>query len=493
MNNKCRLLKIIDAFLIFIITTSATMIFGADMAKEDPSYLGLPPTPLLTPALTLKINDSSKIYKLVSRNSWFIKFKKTNLFRGLSDDIGPLYFLMGQNFHNAWQGRLIDFLLEEILDSDPVLLHYFSFDKLVSPFGFTASFQNHEKMKLAAKIMEKSASEPIVQKMHLSENKLEPYQVQPLKIHSHRLSILNQEKCTSLSKDPRITVSLSIVCNSQLNTEDEFDATLLVNIREIFPQISAFIEKFLKLNNQIDIHFKYYPLDFNYKPVNIEWRQSGDIDVPSDSSMADIITILPSNTMFFSTLNVPLPENLSTQSITQFLDYSNANSKTYPYKPVTLASWKKPEWQRGTTHMTALIISDPQNKIQISDIPQLFSIKTPAEIKFDRICDKYVVITPYIEALTDLWDNCTQKRPTLSHKLPRFLSAAASSSDLKGLLYFNLATFLEDSFSIGVSQLQEKQDGAPEIEEAIQILRESPFYAYVGKIENKTLKFLEVP
>lgn len=479
-------------FFAFISLHSLNL-YGSDSIKNDSEYKGLSPTSPLKPALTLKIQDASKLYKFFTKNPWFNQFKKTNLFRGLSDDIGPLYFLLGQNFNNAWEGRLIDFIMEQVLVSDPFLMHYYSHGNLVTPFGITIPKENEEKIKIASKILEKSAGEPVVQKMIVSSDQSDTFQVQPLTIHSHRLSYINQKKCAILSKDPRISASLSLGCDSLQSKEEAYDAKLRVDLGELFPQLSQFMLKFLKLTSEVDILFKYFPLDNHYKPYSVDWQLSSDFEIPSDTSMADIINFLPAHTMFFSTLNIPWPDKLSPESLTRLLETSLTQTKEISFKPVTLAAWRVPQWKNGVTHMTALIISDVSKKIDLIDIPQLFSAKTPVEIKFDRVCEKYVVITPYIEVLTELWENCSQRKPVLNHKIPRFFSAAASSSSLKGLLYFNLATLLVDSFEIGTIKLQEKIGDPPEIEESLQILSAAPVYTYIGTLDNKTLKFTEVP
>ena len=438
----------------------------------------------------------------MSKNGWIKNFRKTNLYRGLVDDVGPLLFLLGQNFENAWSGRLIDFIMESILEDGPIRLQYFSVHRLISPFGFSIPKASNgpenldEKIKIASKIIEKSAHEPIKQKMQrLASDAQSPfdfYDVTPLKIHTHKIAYINSENCISLAKDPRVTVSLSVNCKPITIDSRDFDGKITLDLRALFPQLSALLEKFLKFSNKIEIFLKYQAWDHFFRPTSIDWQTSRELGTSSDRNIGEIIDFLPSHTLFFTTINLPWPEKFTVEGLAQFLEPTVSTSHPSSYKSVTLVTWKRPPVQKGSTHITALVIPDPNSEIDLLALPQIFSNKTPIEIKFDRVCTKYVVISPYVEALEELRETCAHKKPVLSHKHPGFLAAAKKNS-AHGLLYIDFATFFIDAFQIGTERLKEKNYESPEVIETLKVLKDIPSYAYLGALEDKTFRFKEVP
>jgi hypothetical protein len=164
-----------------------------------------------------------------------------------------------------------------------------------------------------------------------------------------------------------------------------------------------------------------------------------------------------------------------------------------PVRPVTLAVWKRRGATTGSTYITAVLIQDdPQGGLSLEGIPKIFPEKNLAEIKFDRICNSHIVVTPYLEALDDLRQSCTKSIPVLSHKNPR-IAESFGSAEGSSQVYFDLGLVLTDSLRLGVERSKDKNAGeSAEVAQSLELLGRLPALGFRGALDNGFVKFEEV-
>ncbi len=453
-------------------------------------------TPIVTsdPALTIELNDASLISTLFSKNQWFDAFLDSNLYRGVAEDLGPVFFMLGENLKNAWSGRLIDFLSGKLLTDEPIHFYYFARDGLVSPIAAVIPNLNESKTKVLTSISEKLLQPETKQEMlDLADPKQrKPFRVRPLHLYSEKFASYRENQCLALSRDPRVAISSGGYC-SKTNPFAEDDVVLRVQLDQIFPQVWSFVSKFYGFEKDLIIKLKYKAWDKNFRISEGLLKVREGFIVPKGKSSVSLFDLLPAQTVFFTTFMTPFPENLDDVSLKSFLASSREEISKKPVRPATLALWKRRGATTGSTYVTAVLIQDgPNGSLSLDGIPKIFPEKSLAEIKFDRVCDHHIVVTPYLEALEDLRQGCIKNIPVLSHKNPR-ISESYGSAEGSSHVYFDLGLLLTDSLRLGVERSKDKNAGeSPEVAQSLDLLGRLPVLGLRGAFENGFLKFEEV-
>lgn len=451
----------------------------------------LKPIFLGSPSFSVEFNDASLITKIFRKNPWFEEFIESNLYRGLVEDLGPVLLITGENLKNAWKGRLIDFLSSQFLKDEPIQIHYFLKENLVSPLSVVIPNVSEKKLKVVSGISDKFLRAPTQQEMleaDQSKHKIS-FAVRPLHVHSEKFATYQEGSCLAISRDPRVSIASGQYCKAR-TSESPDDGRLKLRLDQLFPQIWSFASKFYGFENELVLDFKYKLWDKNLRVTKGTLKVREGYTMAKGKVLASLFEVLPAQTVFFATIFTPFPESFDKDGIKTFLGLSREELSKKTPRQVTLAAWNRRGSAKGTTHVTAVLIQDSQvGGVSMESFPNVFSEKALAEIKFDRICDTYIVVTPYLEALEDLRQGCSKSIPVLSHKRPG-ISDQYDAEDSSTHVYFDLAALLTDSLKIGIDRAQEVNAlKSPEVTEVLDLLNRLPAFGFQGIFHEGSLKF----
>jgi hypothetical protein len=432
-------------------------------ADEEP-----PPRPLM-PRLRVSFKDAAQLRAALSDNAWAQELMQSNLYRGLAMEFAPALFALGNNFNDAWKGRLVDFLLSEVLDDHPVEVQHYAKAGLVSPLAFTVRGLGSGEKAVLGKLVSALGGPEVDNGAGVK--------VTPVRMNALRFASILIGDCFVLSRDPVVAGAAAETCKHV--PAADADGFVAVDLDDAFPQVYTFVHKFLGIEDQllVAMQFDSGSKRFVAKQATIGVGQGQalhDGELPAELAQA-----IPAEATLVATVQTPAPTALEPTAIKDFLKQDRAKLDGGEHMPVTFL-------YLGSAGTAVMFPWKDLSDKTFADLNALFSQKGSYELRHDKVCGKFVVVAPQIEAIEAVRKACAKQTPAFADRSPEI--AKTFQGRLAAGLYADVGGLLASALFYGAEHDDDPNASlSPEVTGSMDLLRKLPAYAFVGNVKDGKL------
>jgi hypothetical protein len=450
----------------------------------------------LTPEYEVQFSDVSHLKKALGENAWAKEMAQSNLYRGGLVKLGPVLFAVGSPDEDSWKGRLLDFLYEKVLEGKRMSLSYFHQAGLVSPFGVSVfNLSAAESAVLSLLVQKHKLAEPVLTDIEIAgeagtEDTTVKGKVQPVMIRLQKFAISFGAGCFGVSRDPKVAAWLGYRCAKVPQKKN--DAVVTVNLKEFFPAWHPVLNRLAGIGGQAELAFDYDKRQASFLPARAEVAlQTGHI-VGQGKIDTDLLSAIPADTLFQVTAFVPDPGPLSAAGMETY--FKTAKDGKRAAVPVSLLYFgMHPGLNTRPEAMSAVILPQADiNDALFAQVNRLFNETTSFEVKYAKVCGRYLALSPSKDALDKISAACEKKLPSYA-QMPQFLVKALTQDTISAGTVLNLGGFLRSTLAFGWEKENPpaatgaKADVPREIAQAMDLLGRLPLYAFAGKAEKDKL------
>lgn len=441
----------------------------------------------LKPEYEVTVSDPAQLQKLFQSNDWMKEFEGSNLYRGAMTRLGPVLFAVAREGKDSWKGRLLDFLVENLVDGRPTTLSYFHAPHLASPFGITVSGLTPRATKALALLLDRQRTGKDVDTfVALPDGKDEGVAVTPVAFKTQRFAAVASGSCLSVGRDPAVVAELSRRCASR-PAAPPGSATLDVDTTAFFPAWSTVLEKLFGVGPSFRATFAFDPAKNRYAPAkaSLALRKghllgTGPVDAP-------LLSAIPADALFFTTALVPDPGALSPEGAEEYFRTIKSKSPGR-HIPVTLVYLGMRAEKPGAEEALSVLLV-PQPKLDGPgrlEVERLFSSGRAYDVKVSHACPGYAAVSPSRVALSRVEEACSKKAPSFAQLSPRLVQGF-TRRPLSAGAFLNVGGYLKHAMAWGwlLANSESKARGAPppEVTDSLALLDRLPMFAFTGAVQ----------
>lgn len=445
----------------------------------------------IVPELSFRARDGKMLAQMMQKNKWFTEFRQTPFYQGAVGKIAPVIFSPADDFGsmaNAWQGRLLDYLYEKVLENKPVAVHVFRRSRLISPFVMTVSSLGKGESAVAEKLISiLKSSEPV----KYSYRDAGEIAVTPLLVKQQKFGAVLQNNCLTIGRDPEAVASASYWCRQAVPIKS--DAEIQASLDEFFPALRGVREKFLGLQPGVHVEMKWQPGGARFA------IQNGSVEVV-DSALHqgqipdELVKAVPSDAVFFSSALVPMPASgFSPDGLKKYFQAKKTALKSASTLPVSLVYIPLPA-SEGPKFASALLMYVPKSAPAVHrQLAASFAPTKKRETFVRQTCAGVVAMSDEKKALEALEAVCKKQRPSFSQMADKWL-APLKGKNLSGAVYVSPGRLLSLQMERGWKGSKDTKETpvVDEIKTARRLVEELPSYLLTGTVNAKVVSLKAV-
>ncbi len=440
----------------------------------------------MVPEYNLTIRNAKLLYQLFEKNSWYKTFVESTLYYGVMHRLAPVLFSLGGEHvgrEGTWKGRLMDYLYEKILENKTASVMYFHYPKLISPWGmnvYDLGMMEHSMLQMLIRQFQSANPQSIT----LGSDEVK---VTPLELKTQKFAVVLNEKCLSISRDPRVVAELSLNCGA--SPQLLADAQVEVNLDEYFPSFLTLRKKFLGLDKTLKLSFQWDPTHFRFVPIQgeISFERSGSIlglgQIPQE-----LLEAIPADAVFHGQGWLPDPDQgLNKESLLVHLKKGPVELQTLSKIPVALVYLGMASSKPITPLTAVLLLKRGSNDQIFSDLNLLFSEKTKFEVKLRSVCKNVVVLSPYEEAIEKIQSSCEHKIPSFK-QMPENVRKPLETEMISLAAFLNFGRLFSSALEFGW-MLQKQTPFPAELKPPQRMLEGLPAILFYGTAKEDRILF----
>ncbi len=455
----------------------------------------------LTPEYELTVSDPAELRRLFRENAWMKDFQGSNLYRGTMARLGPVLFALAREGTDSWKGRLLDFVVENLVDGRPTTLSYFHAPDLASPFGVTVSGLTPRATKALALLLDRQrtrADVPIL--VSVLNGTYESVSVTPVAFKGQKFAAVASGSCLSVGRDPAVAAALSYRCGGRA-TALPGSATLSVDTAAFFSSWSTVLEKLFGVGPSFRASFSFDSAKSRYVPAKAELAlRKGHLlgTAPLDSSL---LSAIPADALFFATALIPDPGALSPEGAEEYLRTIKAKppARYVPVALVYLGMRAEGRDNGGSTAarteaLSVLLLPQPRSgDAAQAAVGRLFGSTRRYRVEASYACPGYAAISPSPTALARIEAACSRKAPSFLQLSPRLVQSFARRP-LSAGVFVNVGSYLRHAMTLGWDLANagtpagaERAAKPPEVADGLALLDRLPMFAFAGAVQGDAI------
>lgn len=448
----------------------------------------------LVPEYEIQFSDVSQLKRALNENAWAKELAQSNLYRGTLVKLGPVLFAVGTEDADSWKGRLLDFMYEKILSGKRIGVSYFHKTGLVSPLGVTLFNLSTADKAIVSLLLEKNKlADPVMTEIELADKTKAKVKVQPIGIRLQKFAVALGANCLGISRDPKVAAQLGHECAKAVQKKN--DAVVSVDLKEFFPAWYPVLGRLAGVGRYAQLAFDYDKGQACFVPAKAEVELQASHAVGLGKMGLDLLAALPADTLLQVTAFLPDPGRLSPATVETYFQEGKAHPGKRPI-PVSLLYFGMAMGLNGRPEaMSAVVLPQEQiNDALFADLNKLFSETTQFEVKYRKVCGRFLALGPSKQALDKVEATCEKKQPSFA-QMPQFLVKALTQDELSSATVLNLGGFLRSTLAFGWEKENPPPSSGPpnkgslprEIAQAMDLMGRLPLYAFAGKVEKDKL------
>ncbi len=441
-------------FTTFVIVMSINTVFMYNKAVAS------------SPTITMKFKDGAQASHFMANNPWMKDYYGSNLYRGLNYRIGPVFSSLGSVYSEAWTGRLMDFIVSNVLSKNPIEFGYYTQGNLASPFLIKVKNITDTQKTLIGKV---------VRQIGVRDGS-----VFRVKVARQNFALGISGTCVVISRDAGLAKQNVGRCKKK-EKEQLNDLNFEIRAANFSPNTFSFVRKTFGMTGLLRLSFNYDKEAAQFVPSHADVGLKKKNLVRESDTNFSFAEALPLDTFFVSTVAVPSPSKMSDEGIGEYLAQIEANKPPKEAMNVSIGVLVE-----DNKIETALLFQREKGKETQEDFLKLFSETSLVEAKFSYICDTWVV-TESSTVLKRIASTCSGKQPSFKSNSDRIMNSYFKSKSSMSV-YLNMGTMLAKFSSMGWKSLHPDETEPEALKKTQSLLARIPAVAMSGVKENNKLR-----